>query len=148
MDAKTRAAALTRFLLGRAPLPGELLRLEALRSDCDRFLIELLCSDEAAALYGDITQFMVDHVRAGMRATEQPHKLAHNLVLMKEDVEKLQRRFDLMEGQLIELLRHEDRIAAIFDGVRAIQEDINLVRNRIESVENSMMRSRMEMAHG
>jgi hypothetical protein len=69
MDAKTRAANLTRFLLGRAPLPGE-------------------------------------------------------------------------------LLRHEDRIAAIFDGVRAIQEDINLMRNRIESVENSMMRSRMEMAHG
>jgi hypothetical protein len=148
MDATTRAAALTRFLIRRAPSPAELQRLEALRFDCDRFLIELLCSDEAASLYGDITQYMVDHVRAGMRANEQPHKLAHNLVLMKEDLEKLQRRFDLMEGQLMELLRHEDRIAAIFDGVRVIQDEINMARSRIESVENSMLRSRLEMAHG
>jgi hypothetical protein len=148
MDAKTRAGALTQFLLGRAVLPAELDRLDALRADCDRFLIELLCSDEAAAIYGDVTQYLVDHVRKEMSATEQPHKLAHNLVLIKEDLEKLQRRFDLMDGQLIELLRHEDRIAKVFDSVRGIQEDINLIRGRIGAVETNMLRSRMEMAHG
>jgi len=148
MDPETRVAALTWFLLDRAPSEAELERLDALRNDCDRFLIELLCSDEAAAVYGDITQYFVDHVRAGMSATEQPHKIAHNLVLMKEDLEKLQRRFDLMEGQMIELLRHEDRIAKIFDGVRGMQEELNMVRSRIVAAECSMLRRPAELAHG
>lgn len=140
MDPVIRAAALVRFLLDRGPSSAEQEKFEAFGFDCDTFLIEVLCSDEAAERYGDITQHLIDNVRSEMASDALPHKIAHDLALSKEELEKLQAKLDHLNGQMIELLKHEDRIAGHFDAVRSIQADFNALRGRLEQVETSLLR--------
>ena len=127
-------------MLSREPSDAEVEKFTVPDFDADRFLIELLCSDEAAAQYGDVTQYLVDHVRAESARDVLPHKLAHDLVLAKEELATLQAKFDRMHGQMIELLRHEDRIAGLFEAIRVTQSDINAVRIRLDQVEADMLR--------
>jgi hypothetical protein len=140
MDMATRASSLVRFLLDRPPSRAEQEQIDSFGFDCDTFFIRLLCSDEAASRYGDVTQHFVDHVRQEMAADVLPHKLAHDLVLSKEELAKLQARLDRLNGQMIEVLKQEDRIAGLFDGLRAIQADFRTVRERLDRMEGSMLR--------
>ena len=140
MDPLVRAEALVRFLLDRSPSAAERAQFEGFGFDCDTFLIRLVCSDEAAVLYGDVSQHLIDHLRSETARDVLPHKLAHDLVLSKEELVKLQGRLDRLNGQMIELLKHEDRIAGLFDAVRGLQSDFNTVRQRLERVETAMLR--------
>jgi hypothetical protein len=137
MDPVTRAAALVRVLAGRAPTEEEEAQFTGF--GFDTFLIRLLCSDEAAERYGDISQHLIDHLRAETARDTLPHKLAHDLVLAKEEVATLQSRLDRLNGQMIDLLRQEDRIAGLFDAIRGIQTDFNTVRARLAQVETDML---------
>ena len=140
MQPAERAQALIRFLLQREPSNAETVRFAEPAFDGDRFLIELLCSDEAAERYGDVTQHLVDHLRSDRSGGGEPHKLAHDLVLIREDLGALQAGFDRMHGQMIELLRQEDRIGGVFEAIRTIQSDVNKVRSRLERAEADMIR--------
>jgi hypothetical protein len=139
MEPAARAAALIRLLLGREPSAAEAARLGQAEFDCDTFLIGLLCGEDTAARYGDMTQHFIGHLQAEAARDVLPHKLAHDLALVREDLGQLQSRLDGLSGRLLELLRQEDRIAALFDSVREMQADVNAVRTRIETLETRMM---------
>jgi hypothetical protein len=141
MDPVTQATALVRFLLDRGPSSAELEKFEAFGFDYHTFLIQLLCSDEAAERYGNIAQHLIEYVRLDMTRDAQPHRIAHDLALSKEELEKLQARLDRLNGQMIELLKHEDRIAALFEAIGGIQADFNALRGRLEQIETSMLQS-------
>lgn len=143
----SRAEALIRFLLERGPSPAEQDRMAAPGFDCDVFLIELLCSDEAAARYGDLSQGFIDHLRGELAKDAAPHKLAHDLALAQDDVAQIQARLDGLSGQMIDLLKLEDRIAAVFDAVRDLQAGCNALRGRIAEMEGEM-RKMPETADG
>ena len=139
MNPAERAVTLIQFLLGREPSSAEAEKFTVSGFDADRFLIELLCSDEAAAQYGDVTQYLIDHIRAEAERDVLPHKLAHDLTLAQEELAILQAKFDRMHSQMIDLLRHEDRIAGLFEAIRATQSDINAVRLRLNQTETDML---------
>ena len=140
MQPAERARALIRFLLQREPSAAELRGFDDATFDADRFTIELLCSDEAAERYGNVTQCFIDHLRQEQSSIARPHKLAHDLVLLREDLGALQANFDRMHGQMIELLRQEDRIGGVFEAIRSIQADVNKVRARLDRAETDMLR--------
>ena len=140
MQPAERAQALIRFLLQREPSATELRGFDDATFDADRFTIKLLCSDEAAERYGDVTQHFIDHLRQERSSIARPHKLAHDLVLLREDLGALQTSFDRMHGQMIELLRQEDRIGGVFEAIRSIQSDVNKVRTRLDRAEADMLR--------
>lgn len=139
MDPAFRAAALVHVLAARPPSEDEVAQFGGFGFDCDTFLIRLLCSDEMAERYGDISQHLIDHLRAETAHDTLPHKLAHDLVLSKEELATLQSRLDRLNAQMIDLLKQEDRIAGVFDAIRAIQTDFNTVRTRLERMETTML---------
>jgi hypothetical protein len=141
MDSGTRAAELVQFLLQREPSSEEQERISSFGFDYDTFLIELLCSDELENRFGGITQYLVEHVRKDMASDAEAHKMAHDLALSKEELTGLQAKLDHLSAKMIELLRHEDRIASIFEAVREIQDNFNSVRSQLESLEIRFLRS-------
>ncbi len=139
MDSATRAEALIRFLLDRGPSEGEQARITAPGFDCDVFLIGLLCSDEAAARFGDLSQIFIDHLRREVTHGTAPHKVAHDLALAGDELAQTQTRLDGLSAQMMELLKQEDRIAAVFDAVREVQADCNALRRRIAAMEGEIV---------
>lgn len=142
MDPATRAASLVHFLLGRGPSSAEQEKFRAFGFDYDRYLIELLCSDETVERYGNVAEHLIAYARSELASDVLPHKVAHDLALCKEELAKLQAKFDHLNGVMIDLLKHEDRIAGLFEAIRSIQADFNALRGRMKFVEESMLRGK------
>lgn len=139
IDRITSGRELIAVLFDRGASPAEINKIQSIDFDYDKFVVDMLCSDESIQRYGDIAQYLMDHVRSELASSVLPHKVAHDLVLLSEELEKAQARFDGLHGKILELLKHEDRIASLFDAVRDTQAELNAIRRRIEQIETGML---------
>jgi hypothetical protein len=146
MDPVARAEALIRLLLAREPGAEELEQFQKPGFDCDAFLIKLLCTDEASARFGDIAQFLIDQLKSEIARDALPHKLAHDLALAQEELAGLQGRLDRLNGQMLDLLKQENRIVGLFDAIRALQAEFNAARGRLNGIETQIFAT-METAN-
>ncbi len=134
-----RPTELVQFLLSREPTAAEQAEFRAPGFDCDAFLIRLLCSAEAVERYRDVPEFFIGHLRQQLAQAARTHKLAHDLGLVQDDMQRVQGRIDGLNGGLIELLRQEDRIGGVFESLRAIQADFNALRGRVGEIEEKLV---------
>jgi hypothetical protein len=119
-----RVVYLVRFLCNRDASEDELSAALAPNFNVSRFRFQLLIGDECAYRWPQVVKAFARYAGSQRQTPGSVHKIAHELSVVRRDLEKAQTTIDSLQGQILEMLKQVDNIARVSGSIRETENRI------------------------
>ena len=133
-----KLAELIRFVCGREPDEAELKAADDPDYDYAQFRLRLLLGEECLGRWPSVAGTYRRHLAEEKIHSAEPNQMAHDVSLMRQDLEQLQKKYDRFQPELLALIRQTDDIAKLFETAKQLQTGISGVMTRLDHFEKSL----------
>jgi hypothetical protein len=120
-DSQKKVSELVQFLCARPPTEEELIAAARPQFNFQQFRFQLLVGDECAGRWPNVIKTFSRYAQAKKESAGTTHKIAHDLAVVRRDLDRAQVGIDAAQEQMLALLRQVDSIASVSATIQDIQ---------------------------
>lgn len=120
-DNQKKVSDLVHFLCARPPTEEELIAAARPQFNYQQFRFQLLVSDECAGRWPSVIKTFSRYAQTKKEAAGTTHKIAHDLAVVRRDLDRAQQGIDGAQEQMLALLRQVDSIANVSATIQEVQ---------------------------
>ncbi len=129
---------LVAFICNRRATDEEFEAAERPSFKFERFRLELLAGEECLSRWPQILSVWSDFFHKERELADSTHKIAHDLSLLRRDLDKVQSNSDGLQQKILEVLRNAEAISRLAKTMKDVQAEILAISEKAAHLEHKL----------